>query len=536
MYDYIIVGAGSAGSVLAARLSEDPDVSVLLLEAGPPDTADNIHIPATFGKLFKTQVDWDYSTTAEAGCDGRRIYLPRGKTLGGSSSMNAMIYIRGNRADYDEWVGLGNSGWGYDDLLPYFLRAEDNERGQSELHGSGGPLAVSEGRSNNPMMKAFIEASEQAGLTFNEDFNGPEQEGVGYYQLTQRGGRRCSASAAYLHPALDRPNLTVEPRMLCHRILFEKDRAVGIEAERLGELSEFRAQREVIVCAGTYNSPQLLMLSGVGPSEHLQLREIPVVNPLPGVGQNLQDHPSAGLAWTTDEPVSLIVAQTEQAQLDFAQNGRGPLTSNVAEAGGFVRTNPGLSAPDIQFHVAPVMFIDEGLIDPPDHGIVVAPCVIKPQSRGTVALASADPTAKPVISHNYFSAEADMDTMVAGMRLAQEVGLKPALRRYCQTPYYAPASETDDDMKALIRRHVQTLYHPVGTCAMGSDENSVVDTELRVRGIAGLRVVDASVMPTIVRGNTNAATIAIAERASDLIRDRAPAGMEASNAELAADS
>jgi choline dehydrogenase len=278
------------------------------------------------------------------------------------------------------------------------------------------------------------------------------------------------------------------------------------------------------------------MLSGVGPSEHLQLREIPVVNPLPGVGQNLQDHPSAGLAWTTDEPVSLIVAQTEQAQLDFAQNGRGPLTSNVAEAGGFVRTNPGLSAPDIQFHVAPVMFIDEGLIDPPDHGIVVAPCVIKPQSRGTVALASADPTAKPVISHNYFSAEADMDTMVAGMRLAQEVGLKPALRRYCQTPYYAPASETDDDMKALIRRHVQTLYHPVGTCAMGSDENSVVDTELRVRGIAGLRVVDASVMPTIVRGNTNAATIAIAERASDLIRDRAPAGMEASNAELAADS
>jgi choline dehydrogenase len=324
--------------------------------------------------------------------------------------------------------------------------------------------------------------------------------------------------------------------MLCHRILFDNDRAVGVEAERLGELFEFHAEREVIVCAGTYNSPQLLMLSGVGPSEHLQLREIPVVNPLPGVGQNLQDHPSAGLAWTTDEPVSLIVANTEQCQLDFVQNGRGPLTSNVAEAGGFVRTNPSLSAPDIQFHIAPVMFIEEGLVDPPDHGLVLAPCVIKPQSRGSVALASADPTAKPVISHNYFAAEADMQAMVAGMRLLQEIGLQPALRSYCQTPYYAPASETDEDIKALIRRHVQTLYHPVGTCAMGSDENSVVDTDLRVRGLEGLRVVDASVMPTIVRGNTNAATIAIAERASDLIRERAPAQLATSDAELGADS
>ena len=338
MYDYVIVGAGSAGCVLAARLTEDPDVRVLLVEAGPPDSIDNIHVPLAFSQLFRTQVDWDYSTGLEPHTDRRRIYLPRGKALGGSSSINAMIYIRGNRVDYDDWRDGGCEGWGFDDLLPYFKRAEDNERGASELHGAGGPLSVSDGRSCNPIMDAFLEGVQEAGQTLNDDFNGLRQDGFGRYQLTQRDGRRCSAAIAYLHPAMGRPNLEVQPFMQVHRVQFEGTRAVGVVAERLGELSEFRAEREVILCAGAYNSPQLLMLSGVGPAEALTLLQIPVVADLPSVGQNLQDHPAAGLAWSHDDERSLAGAMTDENMVEFAEHGRGPLTSNIAEAGGFVRT------------------------------------------------------------------------------------------------------------------------------------------------------------------------------------------------------
>jgi choline dehydrogenase len=529
MYDYVIVGAGSAGCVLAARLSEDPDVKVCLLEAGPPDTAENIHVPVQFGKLFKTQVDWDYSTAPEPFCDRRRIYLPRGRTLGGSSSMNAMIYIRGNRADYDGW---GVPGWTYDDLLPYFLRAEDNERGASEYHGAGGPLTVSEGRSNNPMAKAFLDAAAEAGLDLNDDFNGPVQDGFGYYQVTQRGGRRCSCAVAYLHPSLGRENLHVETYFQAHRILFEGNRAVGVAGEQHGRPVEFRAEREVIVAAGAYNSPQLLMLSGVGPAGHLMLRQIEVKLDLP-VGENLQDHPTAGAAWTTSQPVSLLVAalpDTAAAHLeDFAQNGHGPLTSNVAESGGFLRTRDGLPAPDVQFHVAPVMFIDEGLEDPPDHGFVMSVCVLKPESRGSVTLASADPTAKPVIRHNYFAAEEDMRSVLGGLRAMLELSRQDALRPFCETPHTYPDGEDEESLRAHVRRNTQTIYHPAGTCAIGS----VVDPELRVLGTEALRVVDASVMPSVVRGNTNAPTIAIAERASDLIRGRAPLGRESQPAAVA---
>jgi choline dehydrogenase len=525
MYDYVIVGAGSAGCVLAARLSEDPDVQVCVLEAGPPDAVENIHVPVQFAKLFKTQVDWDYSTAPEPFLDRRRVYLPRGKTLGGSSSMNAMIYIRGNRADYDGWRDGGATGWGYDDLLPYFLRSEDNERGASPYHAAGGPLSVSDGRSLNPMAHAFVDAAAQAGYAVTEDFNGATQDGFGLYQLTQRGGRRCSAAVAYLHPALERPNLHVETRVQAYRLIFDGDRAVGVAGEQYGKAVEFRAEREVIVAAGAYNSPQLLMLSGIGPAAQLMLRQIEPRVDLP-VGENLQDHPTAGAAWTTTQPVSLLVAALPESAAthldDFLQNGRGPLTSNVGEGGGFIRTRGGLDAPDIQFHAVPVMFIDEGLSDPPDHGFVLSACVLKPESRGSVTLASADPTAKPVIRHNYYAAEADMQSALGGLRAVLELARQDALKPYCEAPHTYPDGEDEESLRAHIRRNAQTIYHPAGTCAIGS----VVDSDLRVLGVEGLRVVDASVMPTVVRGNTNAPTIAIAERASDLIRGRVPLAAE----------
>ena len=521
-YDYVIVGAGSAGCVLAARLTEDPDVSVCLLEAGPPDTVENIHIPMVFGQLFKTQVDWDFSTAPEPFVDGRRIYLPRGKTYGGSSSLNAMIYIRGNRADYDEWAAGGATGWGYADMLPYFKRAEDYERGETEYHGVGGPLSVSVGRSKNPITEAFVQAAQEAGLPHNDDFNAAEQDGVGVYELTQREGKRCSTALGYLHPSMERPNLTVVPYMQATRVLFDGKRAVGVEGLQLGQTTEFRAEREVLLCGGAYNSPQLLMLSGVGPAEHLGLRQIELVLDHPEVGQNLQDHPAAGGAWTTDQPVSLLVAalpDTAQEHLEaFMQNGQGPLTSNIGEGGGFIRTRSDLPAPNAQFHLAPVMFIDEGLTDPPDHGMLLSVCLIKPESRGEVTLASAEPTAKPVIRHNYYAAESDMQDMLAAMGTVMDIAGQPSLRPFAKDPYHVPDGDSEDAMRTHIRKMTQTLYHPSGTCAIGS----VVDTELRVQGLEGLRVVDASVMPSVTRGNTNAPTIAIAERASDLIRGRTP--------------
>lgn len=511
MYDYVIVGAGSAGCVLAARLTEDPDVNVCLIEAGPADTADNIHIPAAFGKLFRTQFDWDYDTHDEPFCDGRRIYVPRGRMLGGSSSMNAMVYIRGNRIDYDDW---GIPGWGYDDLLPYFKRSEDNERGASEFHGAGGPLSVSEGRSNNVMSEAFVDAAVQAGYATNDDFNGAEQDGFGFYQLTQRDGKRCSASVAFLHPAMARPNLTVETHLQVHRVVFDGERATGVAGQRLDEQVEIRAEREVILAAGAYNSPQLLQLSGVGPAELLTVLQIPVVLDQPLVGQNLQDHPQTGLIFTHSQPVSLLIAADPAYLEQFMTEGRGPLSSNIAEAGGFVRTRSGLPAPDLQFHAAPVMFADGGLGAPTDHAISYGSCVIKPQSRGSVLIASEDPTAKPAIVHNYYAEEADMETIVAGLRLGLEISRQDALAPYTENAFMVPASDSDADLRAHARRYTQTLYHPAGTCAMGM----VVDADLRVVGLEGLRVVDASVMPTVVRGNTNAPTIAIAEKAADLIR------------------
>ncbi len=519
MYDYVIVGAGSAGCVLAARLSEDPDISVLLLEAGPPDVNENIHVPLGYLQLAGTEIDWGYSSAPEPNCNGRRITLPRGKVLGGSSSVNAMVYIRGNHRDYDEW---GVAGWAWSDLFPYFLKAEDNERGASEWHGVGGPLPVSDQRSGNKITPAFVEAAVQAGQARNEDFNGAEQDGFGMYQLTQRGGMRASAAVAYLHPATERPNLEVMPYMRVERVLFEGSRAVGVEASQLGQRQELRAEREVILCAGAYNSPQLLMLSGVGPAGHLALREVESVLDQPAVGENLSDHTATYSVWTTSEPASLLAALEPEALEEFSATQTGPFASNLAESGGFARVGTGAEAPDVQIHVAPLQIVDEGTTDPEAHGVWVSPCLLRPKSRGSVQLASKDPSAMPIIRNGFYEEEEDMATMIAALRLTEEICAQSAFSPYCEERFTTPEGESDEDFRAHAAASTYEIYHPAGTCAIGS----VVDGELRVEGLEGLRVVDASVMPEVPRGNTNAPVIALAERAADLIKGEAPLSAE----------
>jgi choline dehydrogenase-like flavoprotein len=519
VYDYVIVGAGSAGCVLAARLSEDPGARVLLLEAGPPDTNELIHIPAAVGALLRTDQDWDHSTIWEPQLHNRRVYLPRGKTLGGSSSLNTMIYIRGHRADYDEWRdSLGCPGWGFAEMLPYFKRAEDNERGADELHGAGGPLAVTNGTARTPLAALFIEAARASGLPANDDFNGRSQDGVGWYQVTHRGGARASTAVCYLHPVSERPNLEVRTRAHALTLLFDGTRAVGAAGtDGAGEPFEVRAEREVIVCGGSYDSPKLLMLSGIGRPEELEPLQIPVVAESPEVGLNLQDHPNAGCVWLSDRTDSLFGALNE-GNLVLFNRGEGPLTSNVAEAGAFLRTRADLERPDVQLHFVPGLYAVEGLVPPNAHGLSCGACVLNPRSRGYVAVGSPDPTAKPIIVHNYFDDPADLRTAIDGVRAVMEIARHEPLAACVGQPLFVPASDSDADIEAHVRETTQTLYHPVGTCRMGSDATSVVDTELRVRGVDGLRVVDASVMPTVPSGNTNAPTIALAERAADVIR------------------
>ena len=510
-YDYVIVGAGSAGCVVASRLSEDPAVSVALIEAGGADTADEIQLPIAWTDLFKGPYDWDLDSEPEPGLLQRRIYLPRGKVLGGCSSTNAMIYIRGNRADYSAWAAGGAPGWGYDDVLPYFRRSEDNERGATDYHGVGGPLAVSDTRSVHPLATAFVDAAVEAGHARNDDFNGETQEGVGFYQLTQREGMRCSATA-FLSAASGRPNLTVLTNARALRVVLDGDRAVGVEISDPDGVHTVVAEQEVIVSAGSYETPKLLMLSGIGPADALSQLGLETRVNLP-VGRNLQDHLLVLVNYLTDADTLMTAGSAENVRL-LENEGRGPLTSNAAEAGGFFRTRDGLAAPDVQLHMAPVMSVNESLTVPTANALALGPCTLSPTSRGFVSLRSADPAYPPRIQHNYLATEEDRVAIVAGLRITLDIAAQPALRSLITGTYEVPESDSTADLLAFARRVGLTLYHPTSSCAIGS----VVDPELRVLGAERLRVVDASVMPTIVRGNTNAPTIMIAERAADLIR------------------
>lgn len=542
MYDYVIIGAGSAGCVLASRLTENPSASVLLVEAGPPDDADEIRIPAALNLLFQSAYDWDFHTVPQQRAAGRSIYWPRGRTLGGSSSINAMIYIRGSRHDYDTWRDeYGCAGWGYCDMLPYFRRAEDNSRGASAYHGVSGPLRVQDLKYKSALTKAFVAASQECGLAANEDFNGPAQDGSGFYQVTQRDGRRWSAADAYLRPAMSRPNLTVLTDARVTGIIIEADRAVGVRYLLRGEEEEARVEREVILSAGAIGSPHLLMLSGIGPADHLIEHGIRVHADSPGVGANLSDHPAVTAMWHTPKSPGLAEAAGPANLARWRYLHSGPLTSNVAEAGGFSRSLPSLQAPDLQWHVLPTQFTRNGLGDPSTRAVSMLVTLVSVGSRGFVRLRGSDPRHKPAIDPAYLSDTADIDPLINGLRMAREFAAAGPMAKLCSVELApGPGVRTDSELREFIRRDLGTLFHPVGTCAMGGDSRlaaskltSVVDPELRVRGIEGLRVVDASVMPAVPRGNTNAPTIAIAERAADLISGRAP--LEPVDPELAAE-
>jgi choline dehydrogenase len=527
-FDYVVVGAGSAGCVLANRLSADGRHSVLLLEAGPKDNNLWIHVPLGYGRLFKEKtVNWMYQTEPEPGLDGRTIFQPRGKVLGGSSSINGLLYVRGQHEDYDRWRQHGNSGWGFDDVLPYFKKAENQERGADDFHGAGGPLPVSDLVHADPLSAAFIAAAAETGIPVNPDFNGASQEGTGFFQTTTRRGRRASTAVAYLRPARGRKNLQVETSALAQRILFDGRRADTIEFRQAGVLRTARARKEILVSSGAYNSPQLLQLSGVGPAELLRQHGIDVVLDAPGVGHDLQDHmqvrvvmrcaQSITLNDVVNSPVRRILAGAR-----YAAFRKGPLTIAAGTSGAFFKTSPRLATPDIQIHFLPFSTDKMGERLHSFSGFSASVCQLRPESRGSLRIRSADPTAAPEIRINYLSTEVDRTANVEGLKVLRRILQAPALRPYVVEEVDPGAKvSTDEELLNYCRARGSTIYHPTSTCRMGSDPLAVVDQSLRVRGLEGLRVVDGSIMPDLVSGNTNAAIIMIAEKASDMILEDA---------------
>ncbi|KUZ94114.1 glucose-methanol-choline oxidoreductase [Burkholderia ubonensis] len=525
VFDYIVVGGGSGGCVVAGRLTEDPDVTVCVLEAGNRGDGTLVNVPTGAVAMMPTRINnWAFETVPQLGLGGRRGYQPRGKALGGSSAINAMVYIRGHRSDYDHWAALGNAGWSYDDVLPYFRLSEHNERFDDAWHGRDGPLWVSDLRTGNPFHARYLEAARQAGLPLTDDFNGAQQEGIGLYQVTQKHGERWSAARAYLLPHVGRrDNLAVQTHAQVLRILFDGTRAVGVEVRQHGAVRTLRARREVVLAAGAFQTPQLLMLSGVGPAAELERFGIRTLVDLAGVGRNLQDHPDFIFGYRTRSVDTMGVSargglRMLRELLRFRRERRGMLTSNFAEGGGFLKTRAGLDAPDIQLHFVVALVDDHARRLHAGHGLSCHVCLLRPRSRGSVTLQSADPLAAPRIDPAFFGDPRDLDDMVAGFKLTRRLMQAPALAGWITHDMFTANVTTDDAIRDVLRQRTDTVYHPVGTCRMGRDALAVVDPQLRVRGLQGLRIVDASVMPTLIGGNTNAPTIMLAEKAVDLIR------------------
>ncbi|MGA3310224.1 MAG: choline dehydrogenase [Xanthobacteraceae bacterium] len=521
-YDYIIVGSGSAGSVLANRLSAKPEAKVLLLEAGGSDKSLFVRIPVGLGKLYSPRFGWEYETAPQRAMNGRRMYQPRGRMLGGSSSVNAMIYMRGQAVDYDRWRQLGNAGWSYADVLPFFKQSERNERLHDEFHGQDGPLNVAERPYTNPLSHVFVEAAQQARIPFNPDFNGAVQLGCGLFQVTQKNGERWSAASAYLHPVAARGNLTILTKAQATRIVIEHGRAVGVEYVRRGKRYTVRAEQEVLLAAGAINSPQLLLLSGIGPAGELRAMGVSIALDLPGVGKNLQDHLNVSIIQRTTQAITLDNKDRGLASLAVGLQWMlfrtGPGTSNAAEAGAFIVSSLGAATPDIEYHFLPAQVVNHGRTRIDGHGVTLHACCLRPESRGEIRLGSNDPLQPAVIDPNYLASDYDLKILIDGIRRGREILAAPAFRPWLgEERLPGAARQSNADIEAFIRATAETEYHPVGTCKMGNDPMAVVDDQLRVRGIERLRVIDASIMPILVSGNTNAPTIMIAEKGAEMV-------------------